>query len=35
MWSETVSMQMCYVIIEIYIVKSKRYLKQIYLTNKV
>ncbi len=40
MWSlnnikETVSMQMWYLIIEIFILKSQRYLKQIYLVNKV
>ncbi len=40
MWSlinikETVDMQMWYLIIEIFILKSQGYLKQIYLVNKV
>ncbi len=40
MWSlinikETVSMQMWYLIIEIFILKPQGYLKQIYLVNKV
>ncbi len=40
MWSlinikETVDMQMWYLTIEIFILQSQRYLKQIYLVNKV
>ncbi len=40
MWSlinikETVNMQMWYLIIEIFILNSQVYLKQIYLVNKV
>ncbi len=40
MWSlinirETVNMQMWYLIIEIFVLKSQGYLKQMYLENKV